>query len=317
MKLKTILLGSVSAIATSAVGAGAVYAAPPVPNGYTLSLEGGYAFSPGTQSVDKTYGLDKAGAIELDHDVGYYGAISLDKQVNNLWDVAIGASAWHLLPNTGTYTSSGGYGDGDYGSASSTFTSNFDFQTADLEFGYRPPQLNQDMDLRVFAGLRALHSVDSQDKTGSGKLGYDGSPEATFNFDNSLRNEFLGVGPRVGLDFSKRFDGSQVGISGLLAGAAIFGVDRLTQKESRTVTPFGDGPPDGPVSYSDSNSSNSMKTVFNLQAALGLDYYIGDDGSKVTLGLQAQELWNVRSDTFGLKTNYLEYGPFVKWVSHF
>lgn len=351
MRFRTVLLQSASAAAAAAAGVNGVHAqsTDPALQGYTVSVQGGALFSNGMM-VDKCgssgcflpppFSSGYPGVINFDHDLGFNAAISLRKQIDNYWDFGVGASVNHLMDNTAStsysstfYESYPTFGSlpGDYQSGSGTvygtFTQKFGFQSLDAEVGY-VPHLTNDFQLRFSGGLRALHYTNTQDKTGgldkygsqvSG--GVSGSGYANVGFDVSGTYEFLGLGPRVGIGMQKRFEGSQFGISGMLAGAAIFGVERFHASGSSSFYVSGSS---GASSYSSSYSGpvyssggSSGKTVLDIEAAAGVDYYL-DDQSKLTVGYRAEQLTNVGGmGSSGGSGNKLVHGPFLKFEAHF
>lgn len=160
------------------------------------------------------------------------------------------------------------------------------------------------------AGVRGLHYTDSLDKLGSVSFTSGGPPE-TVAWDFMFGSEFIGAGPRIGMEGSTRIGNSNFGISGMLAGAVIHGLERT----SGTVS----------VSYSGGTitppfpSEEEWKTVLDVEAALGLDYYLAEQ-TKLTLGYRAEQLFNVSSSSFyasGGSPHRLVHGPFLKAVSEF
>ena len=289
MHYKALLMSSVSIIAVGALSTHAAQAQGPVSsdNGYTVSVEGAMLMGPGG-SFDKTG--SSVGVINLGNELGYDGAISIGKQIDPAWDVRVGGGIMNLLHNSASEFVSGS----NYG-----YATDFSSQTVDLEAGYAP-HLDGNLRVRLSGGVRALHFMDSVDKSGFSP----GSPPSSA--DIRLTNEFLGLGPRVGLDASTRFGDSNIGISGMVAGAAIFGQDR--SEATASVTSGG-----SPFYVTQSGADNH--TVYDLEAALGLDYFIGDT-AKVTLGYKVEQLWNVRgslnSSSPTADGNQFLSGPFAK-----
>jgi len=335
MRGKALLLGSVSSIATIAVAVSAADAqsVSPGANGYTFSVQGGALFSAPDPTLSDKAG-EKTGASgfsgvstlkDLPTDVGYNAAFSFGKKLDGNWDIAFGASMNRMLENSGSLSFSGSSGSGGSGSGAhfssfngiTTETTNFGFETGDFEVGFTP-HLDNGLNVRLFGGIRALHFNNGIDKAGIGQTsGFSGS--SSFNYqisgDESISSDFLGAGPRIGLSAAKRFDSSNFGLSGSLAGAAIFGRQTDTVKVLATAT--GSGAPTGGGSSSFSTTEN--KTVVDVQGSLGIDYYL-DDASALTVGYQAEELFNVGpvfDSSSTQQTNKLVSGPFVKFTGSF
>ena len=336
MRGKALLLGSVSSLATIAVAVSAAHAQSVAPgaNGYTFSVQGGALFStPDSTLSDKAGEKTGSGSgfsggttlQDLPTDIGYNAAFTLGKKLDGNWDIAFGASMNRLLENSGSLTFSGFSGNGASGSAArfqtfsggTTVSTNFGFETADFEVGFTP-HLDNNVNVRLFGGIRALHFNNNVDKTGLASVsGFSGS--SSFNYvisgDESISSDFLGAGPRIGISAARRFDGSNFGLSGSLAAAAIFGRQTDTAKISAVATGSG-APTGGGIS---GFSSTATKTVVDVDGSLGIDYYL-DDASALTVGYHAEELFNVGTNSSGSsspQTNKLVSGPFVKFSGSF
>ena len=322
MKIRALLLQSASAAAAAAVGVGHAAAADmegyagPDYSGYTLSLEGGALFANSIDS-DKlgSGGLIFSGAsldLHLDDDIGYYAGIRLGRRINQNWDVTLGAAVSRFLKN-GTEDSLTFSGGGPTALIQGSLKSDLDYTTLDFEVGYRPDSL-ADHDLRLFLGLRGLSAKDSIDKTGF--FGVSGIGSGAFlSFENDAGSEFLGIGPRAGASFAHRFDDSSLGLSGMVAGAAIFG-RRETDKTGDFNISSGSG---GGVSIIFGEADTGNDTVYNLEGALGLDFYLGDS-SKLTVGGRAQKWWNIRGADLGsggTDEDQLSVGPFMMLETNF
>jgi hypothetical protein len=243
--------------------------APAVPDGYTVTLEGGVINATG-ESIDKG---GSAGVVNLGNNYGGEAALSVQKQIDSLWDIRGSIGVVKLAPNSGVFDFNGG------SSVSGGFTAlidtGFSMETVDFDAGYTPA-LDGNFKVRLFAGVRGMHYSDTQDKTGfSGGSG----PFNGITVSNS--NEFFGVGPHVGIEGSTRFGDSNFGISGSVAGAVIFGQNsnKIDASSGGVTLPIGD--------------ASAGKTVYDLAGSLGLDYYLTDT-STLTVGYKGEELWNVR-----------------------
>jgi hypothetical protein len=345
MSTKALLLQSVSAIATAAVVTGPALAqdANNLPKGYTYSVQGGGLFSAADTSLTDKAGAKTGSGIgvvnlhDLPTDAGYNAALTLGKHVNNAWDVAFGASLSRLLENSGTVSSSGGSSLTRNGSGfgavhySGLFTekTSLAFESMDFEVGFTP-KLESGMNVRLFGGLRGLHFVGNRMESAhfgvSGFVsGFAGSGSfssfnGSFDLTNSLKSEFLGIGPRIGFSGSKRFDGSKLGLSGSLAAAAIFGhqTDTRTSGFASSSSSFNFPPgtsTSGGSSHTSTTSTESTKLVMDMQLSAGLDYYL-NDSSTLTVGYQAEQLTNVGAGP-NSNENKLVQGPFVKLTGGF
>ena len=108
MNRKVVLMESVSTVALAAVAtaqaadlSAGVVEAPAVPQGFTVSIEGGALFGVNTLAEDKLGPIDSAisasgGTTELNIEdiLGYRGAISLGKQLDPNWDVKAAIAAY-------------------------------------------------------------------------------------------------------------------------------------------------------------------------------------------------------------------------------
>jgi hypothetical protein len=308
-------MGSVSTVALAAVAtaqaadlSAGVVEAPAVPQGFTVSIEGGALFGVNTLAEDKLGPIDSAisasgGTTELNIEdiLGYRGAISLGKQLDPNWDVKAAIAANQQLTATSDFSAF--FSGGSSGSSTSlygTLKNSLNYETFDFEVGYRPT-LSDNFDVRLFGGLRGLHYKDSVDKTGTetfyvasggsggtDKVGIAGGEE-------DYAQEFLGVGPRIGVEGSTRFGDSMFGVSGLLAGSAIFGVARTEGSVSYFIANSGGS--GGSFSY-DLPGNEESTVVYDLEAALGLDVHL-DEATTLTLGYRAEGLFGLNNSVSG------------------
>lgn len=329
MKTRALLLQSASAAAAAAVGVSHAAAADmegyagPDYSGYTLSLEGGALFA---KSIDADKlgsggGLIFSGAsldLNLDNDIGYYAGIRLGRRINQNWDVTLGGAVSRFLKN-GTddslvFSGGGGSGGSGTGILQGSLKSDLDYTTLDFEVGYRPDSL-ADHDVRLFLGLRGLSAHDSIDKTGFFGVSGGGSSGGFVSFENDASSEFLGIGPRAGASFAHRFDDSSLGLSGMVAGAAIFG-RRENDKTGDFSISSGFS---GGLNLILGGAETDNDTVYNLEGALGLDFYLGES-SKLTVGARAQKWWNIRGADLGSggsDEDQLSVGPFMMLEANF
>lgn len=307
MSHKSILLRSVSAVALASVAGAAAQAQDTmVPDGFTVSVEGGALFGPNTVAEDKLGSGGGDGVVNIQDNLGYRAAISLGKQIDPFWDLRVTAAINQQMTSTSDVSFSSGSG-GFYG----TLETDFDYETMDFEAGYRP-MLTDKLDLRFFAGLRGLHYKDSMDKMGAEFSG--GGDKVGYGMDFS--QEFFGVGPRLGVEASTRLGDSMFGVSGMLAGAALFGTAR-TEGEI-TAFQFGSGGSGGAVILPVPGEEEQI-TVFNLEAALGLDMHV-DEKTTVTIGYRAEGLFGIEnsiSGGSGGSDSRWSHGPTIKLTGNF
>lgn len=242
---------------------------------------------------------------ELGTSFGYRGAAAFGQKINESWDWRVGTAYSNFMRNRGSLSFSGGSGSG---SGTGTFgqSSDLSFLTGDLEFGYNTHP-GDNVDLRLFVGLRALNSHSSEDKFGAVSTGSGLGSE-----DVQLDTEFLGIGPRAGFDFSTRMGDGPIGISGMAAGSVLFG--RIDQEASVQASFSGS-------SFSFRDGEDEGETVFNIEAALGADFHI-TDSSVLTIGYRAEYWDNMRGeDKSGSFDEFdgdvLSHGPFVRFIANF
>jgi hypothetical protein len=323
MRHKSVLLGSVSLAALASVAAAHAQDSADIPEGFTLSLEGGFSFGPNTAAEDKLgsggefmgSGLSGGGVVDIGDNIGYRAAVALGKQIDPMWDIAVGASINRQLETTSTlsggYSVSGGSGGTvEYGEQIATA---FNYENGDFTVGYRP-QLDSNLDIRLFGGARALHYTDSTDKLGFENFDSNGSgTDGSITFDATSVYEFLGAGPRVGVEGSTRLGDSMFGVSAMASAAAIYGLER-SSSEGTVFVDFGSGSSGGIIPIPD---SEEWKWVYNIEGSLGLDMYVAED-AKLTLGVHAEQVFNVgNGDDEDDKNSRLNYGPTLKFEAKF
>ncbi|MEP7173345.1 MAG: Lpg1974 family pore-forming outer membrane protein [Aestuariivirga sp.] len=275
-----------------------------------LSLEGSLLFA--DPAIDKLGSGGPGPGIafdfnDFDKDLGYRGAAAFGKKFDDNLDWRLGVAYSNFVKNNASLSITGipGSGSGS-GSLLGTGEADFSYLTADLELGYnvRP---GDDFDLRVFGGLRFLNSRDSQDKFGEFESGGSGG---TIQF--GADSEFIGVGPRAGLDFSSRLGEGNFGFSGMIATAVLYG--DLKQKFEANGSGLGS-------SFSGfSETLHENELLFNLEAAFGADFHLNEN-AVLTIGYRG-EYWNdVRfSDKIGGSgetPDTLSHGPFVRFIAKF
>ena len=277
MNRKAILMGSISVVALAAVATAAQAQDESVPDGFSVSIEGGALFGTNTVAEDKLGSAPSGGIVNIQDNLGYRAAIALGKRIDPFWDLRVTGALNHQLSSTSDYSFSGG-GSGFYGE----MITDFDYETLDFEAGYRP-MLTDTMDVRLFAGLRGLHYKDSVDKMGAAYISGGGDK---IGYGIEANQEFFGVGPRIGIEASAPLGDSMFGVSGMLAGAALFGTNRTNGEAS-----FFSGASGGTVPIP---GQEEQVTVYSLEAALGLDMHVNESAT-VTLGYRAEGLFGIEN----------------------
>ncbi|MDB5541563.1 MAG: hypothetical protein JWQ89_3290 [Devosia sp.] len=360
MRTKVVLLQSVSAIATLAATNGQALAQviQPATNGYTFNVGGGLLLSPAEMSLagleeDKMgSGFDTDLSDFQDH-LGYNAFFSVGKQIDNNWDVRLGGSVNQLLDSTASLSFSGIVsGSGGSGLSFSSYSldangtynarSAFGFETMDFEVGYAPV-LTDTTSVRLFAGIRGLHFAGERDThadiSGFSSSFYDSGLGSGSGFNNTyfnvtsdsrMKTEFFGAGPRLGVSAAHRFEGTNFGVSGTVAGSVLFGQQTTTWSAASTIsgttTYFDSSGGSGSGSIGDTNSSftdslsfsssySTSKMVVDLEAKAGFDYYL-DDSSALTIGYRAEKLLNVGPYDDNDEER-LVHGPFVSLTGGF
>ena len=277
-----------------------------LPSGYTLNIQGAYGRL-NNPYVDKYEGApsefqEKIGDANSDN--GYIGSVSLGRQLAPNQDMAFALTVGGSVDNDITRTEEGsGYTE------TSVRSNDLSFAALDIELGRTIPM--QAADGRLFYGARALYSNSEQEKLGR--------YESNGNYDEvteGVTSEYVGLGPRVGVGFATKPVVGQIGFSGELGAAILVGerTDTYTSKYSYG----GSG-----SSYSSSYSSGfSEKTnVASLDAQLGMDYYVSPT-SKISVGYQLQQLWNVdttsdEDDFEDIASPRIIHGAFVGFTTTF
>jgi hypothetical protein len=322
---KTGLMQSVSAVATASAAAavgGTAYAQGPMPMpnvvGYTYSAQGGLFFGPAPTSatfddklgsLDDFFGPDAVVSQGFSHDLGATAGATFGVKFDNDWDATFGFAVHEFMKNSASasatsgssFTFSGGSaGGGVFASFNETKT--FGFETTDFEVGFTP-KLDNGMNVRLFGGVRALHFHSTDTTTSASGFNQfssffsSGSSFSSFGSNlDAFTSNFFGMGPRAGVSGSTRFEGSPFGISGQISGAVIVGQQTDTHQHSFTsgFSGFFNGSSFGNSSTSSGpvETNSYIKTVLDLEAEAGLDYYLNDT-TKLTVGVQVETLSNV------------------------
>ncbi len=181
----------------------------------------------------------------------------------------------------------------------------FGYQTLDGEIGRRI-QVSDPLALRAFAGLRAIHAYERVEENVQGSS----------NLSQAAAVQSWGIGPRAGVEFSYRLGSQPVFLVGGVDASALFGRTEQTTTFIDLDTPL-----------SGSLSSSSASTIYTLGGRLGVTWFASPQTS-VTVGYQAEQLWNLRKAYSGLvafndlgpldgRGDNLVHGPFARVAVHF
>lgn len=255
-----------------------------------LAFEGGALLFNDNEDDDKLGGSDKLGT---DHNA--YGAISYTKMIDDGLDWRLSGAA-HFVNNSDSELYF------NEGTNSATFGSNshFNYQTLDFDLGKRVKA--GEVDLRLFAGLRAVHSRESLEygidtlDTSDGKVG---------QLDKLGSSRFIGVGPRIGVE--AHYDmGQNWGLVGGASAAAMWGQRRESLDFSVFENDPGDIPPISTTSFSQTNTSTEVVTNFSINGGLAWEF---QPGKTVTGGYRLEQWRNLRSFS---DDSFTAHGPFIK-----
>jgi len=295
----------------------------------------------------------------LDAYKGLFASVQFGKQIDPNWDVRGGLSmtgthasgyAWTYGGASSYYEFSGlgtnsGYTGSGWSYSSGGAYAYGDFKTsllaADFEVGYTPT-LGNNFNVRLFAGLRALQFQTTFTGISSGSgyyssyysssypgTGYYSSWYSSFSssyFDGVVKSTFTGIGPRVGIQASTRFEGTNFGLSGSLATAVLFGKQTVKTSGYYQYSGYYSGAWNSAgsgSSYSGSSSGSGYssysstfnKTVLDVQASVGVDYYLNDN-TVLTVGYQGEKLVDVGNSS-GTPIDNFTHGGFIKLSGSF
>jgi outer membrane immunogenic protein len=180
---------------------------------------------------------------------------------------------------------------------------NLAYETLDAEVGRRI-RLSDPTTLRLFAGLRAIHSRDQIEEIALG----------AFSSGQKATAETWAAGPRAGIEFAHRLGAQPVFLTGGVDAAVLFG----RTQQNLLINTFGGDPPF--VNFSSSNNA----TLYTLGGRLAMTW-LASPATSFTLGYQAEYIWNLRqaysdvlvfpgSDLGGIdnRGHNLVHGPFAK-----
>jgi hypothetical protein len=323
----------IAAASAAGLPVGEALAQPPGTSwdGTTVSVEGGVAFSnywtttfpgsPASLIPQPSPSSDKVGSppvssapLESKHNVGGYGSFSVGRNINPTLDWRFSAAFYDFATTESsagaTQLFTGEESDTSTNSALIRESNRFGFQTLDFDLGKMWTQ--GPVQLRGFAGLRALHTIDRFDvmtaTEGTDKTGLFTTTTTDTTISRTGSSHFTGVGPRVGLEF---FTGSNVGLVGSVSGALIGGY-RTAHFDSTTTVVVNGG---APTITQTTISGNRGDWVGNLQGMVGVAFQFAPNGQFV-LGYKADQWYNIRDSFsfagFSNQRNVLTHTPFLK-----
>lgn len=304
----------------------AAAAAPPAPQPETTyTVEGGVAFSkywqttfPGdAASLLPSPGLDKTGGppsstggLQSKNNIGGYGSFSLARtfEGNPTLDWRFSVAFFGFGPTTSSASASQpvflGASTIPFGTNTASITENdkFSFETFDFDFGQK--FVSGPVQLRAFAGLRAIHTDESfSTSVDTDKVGIFSASTSTFSQGQS---QFTGVGPRLGVDFNTVGPWSLVGS----VSAAFMGGDRQSQFTTTMTSVFL-----GQTVTGTNFSEDRASWVGNLEGILGVAWQFSPNG-QVMVGYRADEWYNIRSSFsfagFSNKQDVFTQAPFLR-----
>ncbi len=278
----------------------------------TISFEGGFLFSNyspanifpgGVPTVGKLGTTTSNGSLLGNKNYGGYGAISFGQDINPLydWRVSTAFNAFQNNNRNASTTVSGVFIIDPFTETNSvTATDKFHYLTFDFDVGRRWEKGN--LQLRTFAGLRALRTSDSFTILSTDVTEKLGTSSVITSMSGD--SHFTGVGPRIGLDM---FYGSTFGIVGSVSAAAIWGI-----RDSHFTTNVFN------VKGGVSTMSQSRSAwVENLSGSLGFNWQFAPNAYLV-LGYKADAWWNIRDNfsytgiEFNRDKDILSHGPFLR-----
>lgn len=313
------------------LGAAAAPPAPPPANDMTVSVEGGVAFSKYWQTTfpadaasllpSPSLGFDKVGSpptstggLQSKNNIGGYGSFSFGRnyQGNPNVDWRFSAAIFDF-GTTSDSASASQHVSGLFTSATNTasITENdrFSFQTFDFDFGqkFTPGPIQ----VRAFAGLRVLHTDERFDTTvattGLDKIGFLTFDTLATTMSAQGSSEYLGAGPRVGLDFNT------IGPWQLVGSVSAAFLEGYRQAQYTTTTLAA-------LTASSSTTGTSLSDyradwVGNLEAMLGVAWQFSPN-AQFMVGYKVDQWYNIRNSFsfagFANKQDVLTQTPFLR-----
>jgi outer membrane protein OmpA-like peptidoglycan-associated protein len=258
--------------------------------GFFGSLSGWYYFPAGHNPKHQFKGMSVTDPFNRPSD-GFGGKVHLGYRFASPFDLAFGLQ--------GSWLSARKSNQGP-----TTLRSSANYWAVDGELGYNT--MLGGVGLRLFAGARYAQFDHRNKSTGL----VDG-----LAFVGHENNDYAGIGPRVGTDFSARLGNSNFSIFGDAAGSVLFGTLK------RSINNSG-----GPMLVCDDGChGHNSQTVLNVEGQLGLAYELSP-GINLGVGYRA-EYWRHVGDGHIVLTmdglgrehqvSRLMHGPFVRLAYNF
>jgi hypothetical protein len=323
---------AIAAASAAGIPLGGAAAQPPEQpsTGTTVSVEGGIVFSnywqttfpgsPASLLPGVSSGADKTGSppnstdpLQSRKNVGGYGAFSVGRDFNAMLDWRFSA-AFYGFGTTSSSGSASQFFSGSFTSftntASITETDRFSFQTFDFDVGEKFTQ--GPIQFRAFAGLRGLHTDElfttNVGATGTDKIGFETFGTTNTNTLAQGSSEFLGIGPRAGVDFNTT---GAWRLFGSVSGAVIEG-QRQSQYSTATSVSLG-----GATTTITGISAlgDRFDWVGNLEGVIGVAWQFSPNG-QLAVGYKIDQWYNIRDSFsyagFSNKQDVLTQTPFLK-----
>jgi hypothetical protein len=321
-----------AAAASQADGAAAQTTASFVPGPWTVTVEGGVAFSNFSnsaypagavpfipQDTDKTGSTPlSSGNLNPGQRTGGYGSFSVARNINAVddWRFSAGFNVFGSGDHSAT-ASEAFTGDfpGATNTAAITESDRFGLYTADFDFGrHWSAGIFQ---FRSFVGLRALYTNDRFESVlntaGTDKVGFLTDSTTIANTSSVGRSDYFGLGPRAGIDFST---GAKFGFVGGFSAALLEGYRQSSY--STTSSAVTDG--GAPVVNGTFTSINVPSWAGNLSGNLGVSWQFSPNGQLV-VGYKIDQWFNVRESFafagFDKKQDVLIQTPFIRATIRF
>jgi len=258
---------------------------------FEVAIEGGLTFSDYSKVALGKVG--DSGPLAFENDIGGYGSVSIGRgfDTGSPYDWRLTGTITQFLDNESSYS--------DFPYTATTRTS-FAAQTLDFDIGRTFE--NGNVETRIYGGVRGLHLKQSSE-FGVSKIG--GDPDYA-QWSKLGETEFLGAGPRIGVDTRV---GNKWGLVAGLSGSAIYG--RRTSRLGAEYSAQDDGYTYGPFSYGESQSE--FDWVGEMTANIGVSY-MPNSRTEIIGGYRVQQFWNVaggNGEYLGGDDNPTVHGPYI------
>jgi hypothetical protein len=324
---------AIAAASAAGIPLGTAAAQPPDQPwiGTTVSVEGGVAFSnywqttvpggpasllPSPDNADKVGSTPiSSGPLQSNNNIGGYGSFSISStyQGSPTIDWRFSA-AFYGFGTTSSSASASQFVSGEETSftntAAITETDRFSFETFDFDFGQKFTQ--GPVQFRAFAGLRGLHTDElfttNVATSGLDKIGFDTFAVANTNVFSQGSSQFIGVGPRVGVDFNT------MGTWGFVGSVSVAWIEGSRQSQYMTTTTASIG--GSPPTVTPTGLFNDRYVgVGNLEGMIGVAWQFSANGEFV-VGYKVDEWYNIRDSFsfagFNNKQDVLTQTPFLR-----